>query len=486
MTEQVVVAPLLVALVTAVLTLLTRTNDTLQRVTSILGSVAYLVAVAVLFGRVVLPFGSEPRTLVYYVSDWAAPFGITLVADALSVFMLSIAALVALVALVYSVVSVDGFGQRLSYHPLYHFMVVGVSGSFLTADVFNLFVWFEVMLMSSYILVLFYSGPEHTRAALTYVVLNLIGSAVMLVAIGGLYATVGTLNMADMARRLAAPGEFGVAVLPVLGLSAVLFSVFALKAGLAPFQFWVPAAYRAAPAPVTAMLAGVVKKVGVYAIVRLYFTVFAAASVPVSLPGIAGDSFLAFFGPVFFVMATVSIVLGGVGAVGRPDLDGLLAHSSISQVGFIVLPLALAATAPTESVRVVAVTAALVYSFNHGLAQGGGRHRRVRAARGTGEPDAGARGSVPPRCAHTHRRPAAVGLLRETAGLPGRRGRVRRRHGGRGGLPRGRASRCDSHHRVLHPRVERRVLGRALGTGPRRHPQPVGPRRCRWRDRGRR
>ena len=369
MTDQLVVAPLLVALFTAVLTLLTRPNDTLQRVVSVLGSVAYLVTVAFLFARVVLPLGSEPRTLVYFVSDWNAPFGIVLVADALSVFMLGLAAMVSLVALVYSVVSVDRLGQRLSYHPLYHFMVVGVSGSFLTGDVFNLFVWFEVMLMSSYILVVFYSGPEQTRAALTYVVLNLIGSAVMLVAIGGLYATVGTLNMADIARRLAAPAEYGVSVLPVLGLSAVLFSVFALKAGLAPFQFWVPAAYRAAPAPVTAMLAGVMKKVGVYAVVRLYFTVFAAASIPVSLPGISGESFLAFYGPVLFVMATASIVLGGIGAVGRPDLDGLLAHSSISQVGFIVLPLAVAATAPSGRVRLLGVTAALVYSFNHGLAK---------------------------------------------------------------------------------------------------------------------
>jgi multicomponent Na+:H+ antiporter subunit D len=368
-TETVVVAPLLVALVTAVLTLLTGSNDALQRTVSLLGGVGYLVAVAALFRRVVLPLGSEPRTLVYFVSDWSAPFGIALVADALSAFMLGLAAVVSVGALVYSVVSVDDFGQRLSYHPLYHFMLVGVSGSFLTGDVFNLFVWFEVMLMSSYILVVFYSGPEQTRAALTYVVLNLIGSAVMLVAIGGLYATVGTLNMADIARRLASPAAFGVDVLPVLGLSAVLFSVFALKAGLAPFQFWVPAAYRAAPAPVTAMLAGVVKKVGVYAIVRLTFTVFAAASVPVSLPGIAGESFLAFFGPVLFVMATASIVVGGVGAVGRPDLDGLLAHSSISQVGFIVLPLAVAATAPSPRVRVLGVTAALVYSFNHALAK---------------------------------------------------------------------------------------------------------------------
>ncbi|ELZ98430.1 Na+/H+ antiporter subunit D [Haloferax sulfurifontis] len=364
-----VIAPLLVALVTAILTLLTRPSDILQRTVSLLGGVAYLVAVAALFDAVILPLGGESTTLVYQVSNWAAPFGITLVADALSVFMLALTGFVSLLTLGYSVASVGSFGQRLSYHTLFHFMVVGVTGSFLTGDIFNLFVWFEVMLMSSYILVLFYSGREHTRAALNYVVLNLIGSAVMLVAIGGLYSTTGTLNMADIARRLAEPAAYDIALLPTLGLSAVLFSVFALKAGLAPFQFWVPAAYRAAPSPVTAMLAGVVKKVGVYAIVRLYFTVFAAASIDIGFLGITGDSFLGFFGPVMFAMAAVSIVLGGIGAVGRDDVDGILAYSSISQVGFIVLPLAVAATAPSEAVRALGVTAALVYAFNHGIAK---------------------------------------------------------------------------------------------------------------------
>ncbi|KAB1194715.1 Na+/H+ antiporter subunit D [Haloferax sp. MBLA0076] len=364
-----VIAPLLVALVTAIVTLLVRPSDILQRTVSLLGAVGYLGAVALLFDAVMLPLGSESGVLVYQVSNWAAPFGITLVADGLSVFMLALAGIVSLLVLVYSIASISAFGQRLSYHPLYHFMMVGVTGSFLTGDIFNLFVWFEVMLMSSYILVLFYSGREHTRAALNYVVLNLIGSAVMLVAIGGLYSTTGTLNMADMARRLADPAAYDVAVLPVLGLSAVLFSVFALKAGLAPFQFWVPAAYRAAPSPVTAMLAGVVKKVGVYAIVRLYFTIFAAASVDLAFLGISGDSVLGFFGPVMFAMAAVSIVLGGIGAVGRDDVDGILAYSSISQVGFIVLPLAVAATAPSDAVAVLGVTAALVYAFNHGLAK---------------------------------------------------------------------------------------------------------------------
>ncbi|MFB6166571.1 MAG: complex I subunit 5 family protein [Haloarculaceae archaeon] len=355
---------MLVPLLAAIATLLARGSPRGQRALSLFGGAAYAAAVALLVWRV---FAVGP--VVYQVSDWPAPFGITLVADELSAFLLAMAAVVALAAVAFSVAYVDAFGQRVSYHPLFHFMLVGVSGAFLTGDVFNLFVWFEVMLMPSYVLVVFYSGPEHTRAALYYVVLNLVGSAVMLVAIGGLYATTGTLNMADMARRLASPAAFGVDPTPVLGLSALLFAVFALKAGLAPFQFWVPSAYRAAPAPVAAVLAGVTKKVGVYAIVRLYFGVFAAATLPdgLGLPGLAGHSFLAFFGPVLFLMAAASILLGGLGALGQADLDGVFAYSSIGQVGFIVLPLAVAATVP--SVRTLGVAAALIYALNHAVAK---------------------------------------------------------------------------------------------------------------------
>jgi Formate hydrogenlyase subunit 3/Multisubunit Na+/H+ antiporter, MnhD subunit len=274
MTSQVVIAPLLAALVTAILALLARRVPRLQQTLSIAGGLAYLVGVAALFRAVRLDADSR---LVYQVSNWDGPFGIVLVADPLSALMLALAAAVSLVAVVYSVRFVSREGQRLSYHALYHFMLVGVTGAFLTGDVFNLFVWFEVMLMSSYVLVAFYSDPGATRAALQYAVLNLVGSAVMLLAIGGLYATTGTLNMADMARRLANHAAFGIDPAPVLGLSAILLVVFLLKAGVVPFQFWVPDAYRAAPAPVTAVLAGVVKKVGVYAVIRLYFTIFAAA-----------------------------------------------------------------------------------------------------------------------------------------------------------------------------------------------------------------
>ena len=364
---QIVVAPLLVALGTAILALLTRRSHRVQQALSLLGSVGYVVAVALLFRAVRV---DADGYVVYQVSDWGAPFGITLVADALSVLLLALSAAVSLFATVYSIRYMETDEQRLSYHALYHLMIVGVTGALLTGDLFNLFVWFEVMLMSSYVLVVFYSGPEQTRAALQYAVLNLLGSAVMLLAIGGLYATLGTLNMADMARRLADPAAFGVDPAPVLGLSAVLLVVFLLKAGVVPFQFWVPDAYRAAPAPVTAVLAGVVKKVGVYATIRLYFTIFAAAPLTVSLPGLSGGpelGFLAFFGPVLFLTATASVIFGGIGAVAQPDVDGLLAYSSIAQIGFIMLPLAVAATVP--AVRTLGLAAALVYAVNHGLAK---------------------------------------------------------------------------------------------------------------------
>ncbi|MDS0281543.1 complex I subunit 5 family protein [Haloarcula onubensis] len=364
-TTHVVVAPMLVALLTAVVTLATRSFGRAHRLVSLLGIAGYAAAVAVLADRVL-----SGGTLTYQLSAWPAPFGITLVADALAAFMLSLAALVTVALLVFSVGYMDERASRVSYHPLFHFMLLGVTGAFLTGDVFNLFVWFEVMLMPSYVFVVFYGGSRQTAAALQYTVLNLVGSALMLVAIGGLYATTGTLNMADMARRLAAPEAFGVDPAPVLGLAAILLVVFALKAGVVPFQFWVPPAYRAAPAPISAFLAGVTKKVGVYAIIRLYFTVFAAGTIEGGLGlGFSGGSFLAYFGPVLFVMALASIVLGGLGAVSRTNLDDVFAYSSIGQVGFIVLPLAMVATVQQPALQTIGIVAALVYSLNHAVAK---------------------------------------------------------------------------------------------------------------------
>jgi multicomponent Na+:H+ antiporter subunit D len=360
--SQTVILPFLVMLSTAILTLVTRRWTKFQKLISLTGATAYVIAVANLMLNVF-----PANTLTYQLSNWPAPFGITFVADPLSAFMLSTTGLLILPALIFSFKYIDDYGHKVSFQPLFHFMILGITGAFMTGDIFNLFVWFEVILMSSYILMSFYGGKQETRATFQYVVMNLIGSAFMLLAIGGIYATTGTLNMAHLAQILANPGS-GAAVTPVLGLSGLLLCVFALKAGIAPFQFWAPPAYKAAPAPVSAILAGAAKKVGIYAIIRLYFGIFAAANVNISMFGVNGNNFLAFYGPIMLLMAIASIFIGGLGAIKRETIDEVLAYSSIGQVGFIILPLAIAAM--NTSLAPVAIAASLIYVLNHAVAKG--------------------------------------------------------------------------------------------------------------------
>jgi len=368
MTDQLVVAPMLVAFATIVAVLGLRRWPRVQRTASVGGGLAYALAVAaVAWGVVLAP--DAPGAAAYQVGGWVAPFGITLVVDALSAFMLVIAAAVGLSAVVFSVLYVDPANQRVFYHVLFHCLLLGVTGSFLTGDLFNLFVWFEVMLLASYVFVAFYGGPEHTAAGFRYLVLNVVGSALLLLAVGGLYAVTGTLNMADVSRRVADPAAYGVDPAPAVGLAALALATFGLKAGLVPFQFWVPGAYRSAPLPVTAMLAGVTKKVGVYAIVRVYFTVFGGATVGPSVPGIAGASPLSFLAPVLLAMGAASILVGGVGAVVRDTIEETLAYSSIGQIGFVAVPVGLAAAAPPGQLRRVGLVAALVYALHHALAK---------------------------------------------------------------------------------------------------------------------
>ncbi|MFC7074474.1 complex I subunit 5 family protein [Halovenus rubra] len=365
MNDVIAIAPILMAFLTGTTALLVRSFPRLQQIVSVAGTLGYAVTVATLVWRVV--FASDAMSIAYQVGEWNAPFGITLVADGLSVFMLTITAVVAVYAIVFSVRFIDYRNQRVYYHPLFQFLLLGATGAFLTGDLFNLFVWFEVMLMTSYVFVAFYGNSSHTAAATRYVVLNIIGGAFMLLGVGGLYATTGTLNMADMARTVSASGtEMG----PVVGLSALVLVTFALKAGLVPFQFWVPSAYRAAPLPVVAMFAGATKKVGIYAIIRLYFTVFGNATLPTTVPGIPSDSLLAFLAPVILVMGMSSIVVGGFGALSCDSLDGLFAYSSIGQIGFIAVAIGIAAATTVAELRHVALLATLIFALHHALTKG--------------------------------------------------------------------------------------------------------------------
>jgi len=350
-----VVAPVVTLLATAVLGLTLRNHDILQERATAAGFLAYSALTAVLVERIL-----TGGAVAFQVGDWAAPFGITLVADALSGLMLSIVAVVGTVSVLYRT---DVGGADWSLLPLLSFMCAGASGAFLTGDLFNLFVWLEVTLMSSYVLIALRGNGRGAAATLRYLVVNLVGSSFILVAIGGIYSTMGTLNMADLSRRLAEPAAYDASPNAALGFFGVLLCVFALKSGLAPFQFWVPEAYRAAPPAASAVMSGIAKKVGIYAIVRVLVGVLGASSATYQVLG-TGLTPVEMVGGVLAAMASLSIAVGGIGALSTERLDGLLSYSSIGQVGFIALPVAVYALTGSD---LLFLAGGLLYAVNHAV-----------------------------------------------------------------------------------------------------------------------
>ena len=282
---------------------------------------------------------ADGTTHVYRLGDWPAPFGIVLVLDRLSALMLLLTSSLALIVVIHAMATGwDARGRH--FHALFQFQLMGICGAFLTGDVFNLFVFFEVLLIASYGLMIHSGGRERMRAGLQYVVMNLAGSTLFLFALGTLYASTGTLNIADLAQRIAdiPPGETGL----VRVAAILLMIVFALKAALFPVQFWLPATYANAPAPVAALFA-IMTKVGAYAILRVHTIAFG--------PGISGVDALA--GTWLFPAAIVTIAVGAFGVLGAKRLMPLIAFSVVGSMGTLLV--AVAAFSPT------ATTAALYY-----------------------------------------------------------------------------------------------------------------------------
>lgn len=353
---QLTILPLLLPLVTAVISIIMR-KTRFRDYFSLAGSAAYFVLTLFVANRVI-----TSGSITYQAGGWPAPYGITFIVDSLSLFMLLITAVVSLAANIYSWSYIEEKGKESGYYAFFHFMVAGISGAFTTGDIFNLFVMLEIVLMSSYAMVAYTGTKESLFTSLKYVVLNLIGSSLMLVAIGGLYSVTGTLNMADMALILS---EESVNTVPVLGLTMMLFSVFAIKSGLVPFHFWAPSVYSNSPPPAAAMMAGISKKVGIYAVIRLYITVFSQASLPQNAILFAGKSLGLFTGYVVLALGILTLIVGGISAVNRRELDKMLSYSSIGQVGFIFIPIAFAMIYSSES----ALAASLVYILCHSLAK---------------------------------------------------------------------------------------------------------------------
>lgn len=259
------ILPLLVPLFTGALLLFAHSLGRSSRRTLSLLATWSLVPLAIWL----LVLADDGQLRVYALGSWQPPFGIVLMLDRLSALMLLVTAVLAGFAVLYACRGDDERGPN--FHALYQFQLLGINGAFLTGDLFNLFVFFEILLISSYALLLHGHGQRRVRSGMHYVVLNLLGSSLFLIGVSMLYGLLGTLNMADLAARVSAADPADGPLLAAAGY--LLLVVFALKGAILPLYFWLPRAYASATAPVAALFA-IMTKVGLYAIVRVFTLIF--------------------------------------------------------------------------------------------------------------------------------------------------------------------------------------------------------------------
>lgn len=290
-------------------------------------TVIALVAVVALSGAFMW-IVDQQGALVMQVGGWAAPFGISLVVDRLSALMLTVSAVVLLGVLLFSL------GQGLAdgddetpvsiYYPTYLVLGAGVCNAFIAGDLFNLYVGFEILLVASYVLITLGGTGPRIRAGVTYVVVSLVSSILFLVSIGLVYAATGTVNIAQLALRIAElPSNLQ------LLLNLALLIAFGIKAAIFPLAFWLPDSYPTAPAPVTAVFAGLLTKVGVYAIIRAQTQLFPHSSI---------DQLL-------LVIAALTLIVGILGAVSQLDIKRLLSFTLISHIGYLIFGIGMATSA---------------------------------------------------------------------------------------------------------------------------------------------
>ncbi|MCY3982002.1 MAG: Na+/H+ antiporter subunit D [Alphaproteobacteria bacterium] len=310
--------PLALPFATAVLAFLARGRNALAGWISLGGCLLLLASTIALVAAV-----WEDGVIASQMGEWPAPFGIALVADLLSAVMVAITAITGLAVAVYARADIDARREALGYHTLFQVLLAGVCGAFLTGDLFNLYVWFEVMLIASFGLLALGGDKAQIDGAIKYVVLNLVSTVLFLIGIGLLYGLTGTLNLADL--HGAVQNIENQALLTVVALFFMI--AFGIKAAVFPLFFWLPASYHTPPVAISAVFAGLLTKVGVYALIRLFTLVFIQD--------------IGFTHGLLLVIAVLTMVTGVLGAAAQNEFRKILSFHIVSQIGYMVLGLAL-------------------------------------------------------------------------------------------------------------------------------------------------
>ncbi|MCS3902923.1 multicomponent Na+:H+ antiporter subunit D [Methylohalomonas lacus] len=313
-----VALPVLIPFIAGALSLVFYRSLSVQRWIGILGTGALLVASIYLL---YMTYTQGIRVMA--MGEWAAPFGIVLVADLLGAIMTVLAAILGFAVAVYSLATISRDNIAYGHFPLIHLLLAGVCGAFLTGDIFNLYVWVEVLLVSSFALLILGGERAQMEGAIKYVTLNLLSSILLLVAVGLTYGMTGTLNMADLVGKLAAVENQG-----LVTVIAMLFLVsFGIKSAAFPLFFWLPASYHTPPVAVSALFAGLLTKVGVYALFRFFTLLF--------------DHDVGYTHEILLWMAGFTMITGVLGAAAQYEIRRILSFHIVSQIGYMIMGLAL-------------------------------------------------------------------------------------------------------------------------------------------------
>ena len=334
MNANLIILPVLIPMLSAILGLVRPASHRYQKTVGMVGMVLLFLASVWLTVSVV-----REEIMVLRVGGWSAPWGIVLVADRLSAAMTLVAALISLCTVGYAVSSVTESETKTYFFPLMHLLMMGVNGSFLTGDLFNLYVCFEVMLIASFVLMVHQGSPLQLEAGLKYVTINVLSSMILLAGIGMLYGKLGTLNMVDIARILQSTDESVLVNTTVV----LLVIAFGIKSAIFPLFFWLPASYHTLPVPVVALFAGLLTKVGIYSYLRSFTLLF----------GHSTDV----FGTILLWLGAATMVTGVLGAASQYHVRRILSFHIVSQIGYILFAMALFSE--------YAIAAAVFYTIHH-------------------------------------------------------------------------------------------------------------------------
>lgn len=309
------IAPVIIPLLTGMILIIFQKNIQLQRILSLLALFATGVISVLLMNQV-----KDGGIQTLQLGGWEAPYGISFVGDMFSVLLLLATSIVAVCCLIYAFPSIGRKQEKLYFYPLFLFLITGVNGSFLTGDLFNLYVFFEVFLVASYVLITLGGSGRQLGESLKYIFTNIIASAFFLFGVAYLYSMTGTLNLAHLSIRIAEVGQDGM----ITTIALLFLIVFALKAGLLLF-FWLPGSYSVPPTAIAAIFAALLTKVGIYAMIRMFTLIFYHEPQITHL--------------IIGILAAATMILGGLGAIGFGDLRKIITYNVVISVGFIMLGL---------------------------------------------------------------------------------------------------------------------------------------------------